>query len=199
MPARTSATVPIHPPKVELFDVDAGTNTDPKGFVRAVEEYRVEPFGLFLARPVVAHPRIRAFQSWLLPSLGLRVTDWCFHPGHERDQDFYVDVVRVDVDGPVWRTEDHYLDLVVRTGREVELVDLDELLAAVHGGLLDPPVAEQALRITFRLADGLAHNGYDLAGWLAEQGAPLTWNEWTPAPPQDQDGASDDRNRRRAP
>ncbi|MGH3493109.1 MAG: DUF402 domain-containing protein, partial [Sciscionella sp.] len=37
----------IHPPKVELFDIEAKTNTDPKGIVRAVREYRVTPHGLY--------------------------------------------------------------------------------------------------------------------------------------------------------
>ncbi|MGH3838428.1 MAG: DUF402 domain-containing protein, partial [Pseudonocardiaceae bacterium] len=64
----------IHPPKVELFDLDAMTNTDPKGVVRTVREYRVEPFGLYLARDVIDHPSICALESWLLPELGLRIT-----------------------------------------------------------------------------------------------------------------------------
>ena len=113
---RAHAPQHIHPPKVELFDLDAMTNTDPKGIVRTVREYRVEPFGLYVARDVVDHPTIRALESWLLPEMGLRITDWFYPPGHEWDDHLYVDVVRIDVDGRCWRTEDHYLDLVVRTG-----------------------------------------------------------------------------------
>lgn len=165
----------IHPPKVELFDLDAMTNTDPKGFVRAVREYRVEPFGLFLARDVVDHPTIRAIESWLLPAVGLRVTDWFYHPGHERDQDFYLDVVRIDSHGRRWRTEDHYLDLVVRSGRGVEVLDTDELLAAVLAGLLDQATAQAALATTYRAVDGLARHGYWLDRWLATVGAWPTW------------------------
>ena len=84
----------IHPPKVELFDLEAMTNTDPKGVVRAVREYRVEPFGLYVARDVIGHPSIRALESWLLPEMGLRITDWFYPPGHEWDDQFYVDVVQ---------------------------------------------------------------------------------------------------------
>lgn len=151
------------------------TNTDPKGIVRAVREYRVEPFGLYLARDVVDHPSIRALESWLLPEVGLRATDWFFHPGHERDQDFYLDVVRIDVRGRQWRTEDHYLDLVVRTGRGVEVLDTDELLQAVVTGLLDHPVAQAALSTAYRALDGLARNDYRLDRWLATAGARPTW------------------------
>lgn len=31
----------MHPPKHEIFDLTAGTNTDPKGIVREVDEYRL--------------------------------------------------------------------------------------------------------------------------------------------------------------
>ncbi|MGH4023867.1 MAG: DUF402 domain-containing protein [Pseudonocardiaceae bacterium] len=178
----TSIAAHVHPPKIEIFDLDAMTNTDPKGFVRAVREYRVEPFGLFLARDVVNHPSIQAIESWLLPEVGLRATDWFFHPGHERDQDFYLDVVRIDVQGRRWRTEDHYLDLVVRAGRGVEVLDTDELLQAVVAGLLDHPAAQSALSTAYRALDGLARNDYRLDRWLATVGAWPTWTRHPGAP-----------------
>lgn len=166
----------IHPPKVELFDLDAMTNTDPKGIVRTVGEYRVEPFGLYLARDVDDHPSIQALESWLLPEVGLRITDWFYRPGHERDQDFYVDVVRIDIDARRWRTEDHYLDLIVRVGRGVDVLDTDELLDAVLAGLLDPAAARAALATTYRTVDGLARHGYRLDRWLSTVGAWPTWS-----------------------
>lgn len=173
----SAGTVPhIHPPKVELFDLDAMTNTDPKGIVRAVREYRVEPFGLFLARDVVDHPSIHALESWLLPTLGLRITDWSYSPGHERDEHFYVDVVRIDVEGRRWRTEDHYLDLVVRPGRGVDVLDTDELLDAVVAGLLDRSTARAALATTYRTLEALTLHGYRLDRWLSTVGIRPTWS-----------------------
>jgi predicted RNA-binding protein associated with RNAse of E/G family len=176
-PHHSAETAPhIHPPKVELFDLDAMTNTDPKGIIRAVREYRVEPFGLYLARDVNDHPSFRAIESWLLPAMGLRISDWFYFPGHERDQDFYVDVVRIDVDGRRWRTEDLYLDLVVRTGRSVDVLDTDELLDAVVAGLLDRSAAQAALTTTYRTVNGLAQHGYRLDRWLSTVGAWPTWS-----------------------
>ncbi|MGH3994407.1 MAG: DUF402 domain-containing protein [Pseudonocardiaceae bacterium] len=175
----TPAVAHVHAPKVEVFDLDAMTNTDPKGVVRRVREYRVEPFGLYLARDVIDHPSIRAIESWLLPAAGLRVSDWFFHPGHERDQDFYLDVVRIDVQGRQWRTEDHYLDLVLRVGRDLEVLDTDELLDAVVAGLLDRPAAQNALATAYRAVDCLARHGYRLDCWLATLGA---WPTWTRHP-----------------
>lgn len=166
----------MHPPKVETFDVRARTNTDPKGFIRPVEEYRVEPFGLYLMRPMQDHPRVDWIESWLLPAQGIRVTDWGWRPGHERDQDFYLDIADIERDGDVWRTVDHYLDIVVRTGRDSRVLDLDEYVAAVAAGLLDEAAAERALATSYRVLSGLGAHRHDLDAWLSDLGISLTWH-----------------------
>jgi predicted RNA-binding protein associated with RNAse of E/G family len=167
--------VGIHPPKTETFDVAAGTNTDPKGFVRAVDVYREAPHGLYLSRPMPGHPTLTHLRSWLLPALGLRVTDFSWKPGHERLQDHYLDVVDITRDGATWRTEDHYVDLVVRTGERTDVLDLDELAEAVAAGLLDPGRAERALTTSHRTLAGLAGHGHDLEAWLATFEVVLEW------------------------
>lgn len=165
----------IHPPKVETFDIAAYTNIDPKGTVREVEDYRVEPFGLYVARPTPGRAEFTYLESWLLPALGLRVTDFWFSPGHERDQDFYLDVVGVERDGDTWRSTDFYLDIVLREGRGLKVLDTDELLAAGTAGLLSPADARKALEVTYRTVDGLAAHGHKLADWLSTLDIELTW------------------------
>lgn len=169
----------LHPPKVETFDVAAMTNTDPKGIVRAVATYRVEPYGLYLARPVPDHPTVVSLRSWLLPEMGLRVTSYAFRPGRAPDWDRYLDTVTVSVGsgpyGPIWRTSDLYLDLVVRTGAWVRVLDADEFLEAVRDRLLDAGTAEPALAATHRAVDGIASHGYDVDAWLGGLGLDLTW------------------------
>lgn len=165
----------IHPPKIERFDLTASTNTDPKGFVRAVQEYRVEPFGLYMAREVVDHPRLAYLESWLLPGLGIRANDFWHHPGDQREWDTYIDIVDITVAGAVWTTVDHYLDIGLRTGRGLDVLDVDELTAALLAGLIDADTAEGALLTTFRTAEGLAANGYHLSRWLTTRDITLTW------------------------
>lgn len=165
----------IHAPKTETFDVAARTNTDPKGFVRAVDVYREETFGLYVSRPMPDHPTLTHLRSWLLPALGIRVTDFSWKPGAERMQDHYIDIVDVTRDGTTWWTEDHYVDLVVHTGERTEVLDLDELVEAVAAGLLDPERAERALTTSHRTLAGLAEHGHDLERWLAPQDVTLTW------------------------
>jgi len=153
----------------------ARTNTDPKGIVRAVDEYVVHTWGLYVARPTPGRAQFHYLESWLLPSLGLRATVFHFNPGHERDHDYYLDVGEYTPGPRVWRSEDHYLDIEVRTGAGAELADVDELLDAVRHGLLTPDVAERAVRRAVAAVDGLARNGYDLSRWMAGNGMELTW------------------------
>ena len=165
----------MHPPKVSTFDVAARVNTDNKGVVRPVAEYRETPFGLYMSRAMVARPTADWVQTWLLPELGIAVTDWWWKPGHTRDQDFYLDICAIARAGDRWTLTDHYLDIVVRTGRDARVLDVDEFVAAVGLGLLDAPAAEAAMHRTHRALDGIAAHGHDLDAWLADFGIALTW------------------------
>lgn len=165
----------VHPPKIETFDVAARTNTDPKGIVRKVDEYREHPHGLYMARATPGRRQFHYIESWLLPGLSLRATDFRFNPGYERDQDFYLDVVTVDRRETTWRTTDLYLDIAVRRGRGLDVIDTGELLDAVGAGHLSATQAAAALRTTYTAVDGLARHDYDLNAWLATQEVHLTW------------------------
>ena len=71
-PACTTSLGSIHAPKHETFNLLARTNTDPKGIVRAVDVYTVEPWGLYMARPTPGRAQFHYLESWLLPSLQAR-------------------------------------------------------------------------------------------------------------------------------
>ena len=95
--------------------------------MRAVDEYAVHPWGLYVARPTPGRAQFHYLESWLLPSLGLRATVFHFNPGHERDHDYYLDVGEYTPGPDTWTSEDHYLDIEVRTGSGVGVADVDEL------------------------------------------------------------------------
>jgi uncharacterized protein len=161
----------LHPPKTELFDVAGMTNTDPKGFVRTVERYETTDFGLYMARPLDGHPDIAYFRSWLLPGHGVRVGRWLPHAGTKLDHDVYIDIADIET-GPVWRTRDLYLDVLVDDHRGLRVLDTDEILEAHTAGLLDQVTVQRAFERTFRVVEGIAAAGYDVEAWL---GIPLTW------------------------
>lgn len=137
--------------------------------------YTRMPWGLYMARPTPGRVQFHYLESWLLPSLGLRANIFHWNPGHERQQDFYLDIGEINAGEQRWHTEDHYLDLVVHTGDRTELVDVDELLEAHHMGLLSPEVTEQALHRAVCAIDGLASHGHDLHAWLGSNGMDLSW------------------------
>ena len=128
-----------------------------------------------MARPTPGREQFHYLESWLLPSLGLRVSVFHFNAGFERDQDYYLDVCSITAGADRWETRDHYLDLVVRTGRGTELVDVDELLEAYRGGLIDSATAQQALQSAVAAIAGLAAHGHDLHAWLSTAGMRPTW------------------------
>ena len=130
-----------------------------------------------MARPTPGREQFHYLESWLLPSLNLRANVFHFSPGHERDQDYYLDVAAVTVAGDRWHTEDHYLDLVVKTGQRTDLMDVDELLEAHREGLVSTETAESALTTAVATVSALAACGHDLAAWLAATGMELRWRQ----------------------
>ena len=85
----------MHPPKTQVFDPSARLQIDTKGVERPAHELRVHDWGLYLSRPVVARPNAWWIETWVLPELGVCLSDWYWRPGHERDQDLYVDVAEI--------------------------------------------------------------------------------------------------------
>jgi predicted RNA-binding protein associated with RNAse of E/G family len=172
----------VHPPKTQLFDPEDRAQYDTKGVRREIETLREETWGLYVSRPVVARPNAWWIESWLLPELGVCLSDWRWRPGHERDQDMYVDIAALTREGRRIRMTDLYLDLVVRSGRGTEVVDVDEFVAAVAQGLLDPGTAEYALQRSHAVLDGLARHDHDHEAWLASLGVDLGPRAEPPAP-----------------
>lgn len=166
----------MHPPKITTFDVPGMVNVDTKGIARPVDTYLETPFGLYMSRAVVGRHTVNWVESWLLPELGICVSDWRWNPGHELDQDFYLDICTITREGAGrYRLVDHYLDIVVRQHRAADVIDVDEFAEAVAEGLVDADTARTALADTFRAVDGIAGHGHDLDAWLATRGITLSW------------------------
>ncbi|WP_132991479.1 DUF402 domain-containing protein [Gordonia zhaorongruii] len=166
----------VHAPKVEVFDVPAMTNTDNKGFVRPVDEYRETDFGLYMSR-TADHPRFDRLELWLLPALGLRANIFHFVGGYRPEQRLYLDIGRFH--GPDrsgrWHSVDWYLDLIDRPGRPLELVDVDELLQAHSAGLLTTGECEEAVAAAMHAISGAAAVD-NVQTWLdGAIGSRLSW------------------------
>ncbi|UQE77062.1 DUF402 domain-containing protein [Gordonia sp. PP30] len=152
------------------------TNTDNKGFVRPVLDYRETLYGLYMSR-TADHPRFSHLESWLLPSLGLRANIFHFTEGYRSGQRLYLDVGRFsgpDDDGR-WHAVDWYLDLVDVPGTPLALIDVDELFEAHAAGLVTTGEATSATEIAVRALAGAARTG-GIQDWLDEQaGERMRW------------------------
>ncbi len=166
----------LHPVKQETFDTASKINTDPKGYLREVDTFRVTDFGLYMARGA-NHPQFGYLESWLLPELGLRANIFHYREGEEREQDFYFDVADIETDGEVWRTRDLYVDLVSLTGNPIDVQDIDELAAATSAGFISAEEAEKAIDVTLNAVEGITRHGDDAMEWLRTLGIELTWAE----------------------
>ena len=170
------STVDLHPVKQETFDVSALTNTDPKGYLRAVDTYTETDFGLYMARGA-DHPRFGYLESWLLPDLGLRANIFHFRPGVDVDQELYIDIADINREGSTWTTRDLYVDLVATTGTPIDVLDIDELAAATSAGLITASEAERAIDRTLTAVEGITRYGDDVHQWLRSRGITLEWAE----------------------
>ena len=167
-------TVDLHPVKQETFDMSSNTNTDPKGYLREVDTFKVTDFGLYMARGA-NHPKFGYLESWLLPKLNLRANIFHFREGVEAEQDYYFDIAEIDIQGKVWRTRDLYVDLVMVQGEAIDVLDIDELAAATSAGLISAGDAEKAIDATLNAVEGITRHDDDAMEWLRAQGIELTW------------------------
>ncbi|QPK80294.1 DUF402 domain-containing protein [Corynebacterium lizhenjunii] len=119
------------------------------------------------------HPAFGYLESWLLPSLGLRVNKF-----HERAsnvyQDFYIDIAEIRP-GQTWSTRDLYVDLLCTTGTPVTVDDIDELSRAASEGLISAEDTEFAIEATLRAVEGITRHGDDPLAWLSSLDLELTW------------------------
>lgn len=174
----------VHPPKRSALDVDARINHDTKGQAYPVDAVRETAYGVFYARPVHAHDRLRYQRSWVLPDVGLRVSAFTPQPGVRLDYDLYLDLIAADRPTPdaaerSWRWTDHYLDIIATTGTSATLLDADEFTQSIAEGQLSAGEAETTLEHAARALTGIAAHGYSVDDWLRSVGMPLTW----PDPP----------------
>lgn len=164
----------LHPVKIETFQTRERVNIDPKGHPRFVDVFHEEPWGLYMARGA-DHPRFGYLESWLLPSLGLRVNKFHTRPAAEHLYDLYIDIVHIGRQNDVWVTRDLYVDLIYRVGEHIAVDDIDELAAATSAGYIAADDAEWAIERTLGAVEGIARHNDDVEAWLRSMGAPLTW------------------------
>lgn len=168
----------LHPIKTETFDIAQYINIDPKGFHRTVDTFQTTDFGLYMARGA-NHPRFGYLESWLLPSLNLRVNKFHNRPEHPATETYYIDIATsthsTHAGGDIWYTQDLYVDLMNTPGEPIRYTDIDELSAATATGLMTPKLCEIAVDATLQAVEGITRHDDDIMQWLASENMPLHW------------------------
>lgn len=166
---------PLRKPRVEFFDIADLTRTDSRGFVRSVDSYHAEPWGLYLVRAADTAP-YRYTETWLLPQQSIRVTMHHINAAHDRDPIYHIYIGEFGkVEPKRWRAEYHYIDIVARNGHKCELHGVEDLFAARTAGLIAEDTAEQAFQHTTGVVDGIASHQHNFERWLVSQGVTLHW------------------------
>lgn len=177
----SSTASTLHAPKIETFDVQANINIDPKGFTRAVDEYRGISDNCLYMRRGMDHPKFGYLESFLLPDENLRASIYHFRPEVATEHIRYLDVVSIDrsPDG-TWHTKDLYVDILktpAADGRGVEIIvdDVDELIDAAVAGLVSRKEATAAFETAFAARSGISAHDDDVDAWLRSLGYPIEW------------------------
>ncbi|WP_336086801.1 DUF402 domain-containing protein [Nocardia sp. SSK8] len=174
-PPPQRAAPPAERPRVEFFDLAELTATDTKGYIRPVDRYETQPWGIYLAR-TPDRARGRYEESWLLPEPSIRITIEHDRPGHHRSHDYVLDIVEITQVGPKrWKATDYLLDVAVRRGRSSSLRGAGALLAAHAAGHVGTAEADRAFEHAAAVLDGLAAQDHDVEQWLGTRGITLTW------------------------
>jgi uncharacterized protein len=107
--------------------------------------------------------------------VGLQLCRYDFHG--ERDHDYYIDIATITRQGHLWTVRDHYVDLLVWNGLSAEIIDIDELNAALQAGYIGHQEYDAAVAGAHQVLGGLVMHGYDLKRWLNSFGVHLEWDE----------------------
>ena len=157
----------MHAVREQVIDLPARTH-QVVSRVFPIEQLELGEHGLYLARPVLTHPRIAYMRSHYLPALGIIASRFTCHDDSPY-LEWYVDVAEIHPGQERWLVRDYYLDVEVTNDGVVQVTDTGEYLAAVAEGHLTSAEAEFALTVAHDTLNGILAHG-SLEAWLAARG-----------------------------
>ncbi|MHB8577392.1 MAG: hypothetical protein ACYDCQ_18935 [Dehalococcoidia bacterium] len=152
-----------------VVDAAARTVGGPGGDTYALDRVEVVQGRLFLARSIANNASIFYHESWIMPVQGWVITRWAFHEQLRATAiDWKMEPNQVEVDGPLWRVSDGFLDLDVYEGSRYDLDDADELADALAAGTISLAEGLVALHALNTLCKALRRHGYSGHSLLRE-------------------------------
>jgi len=164
----------VHERRTSVLDVAGGRYLTPRGATVPVEKVLRRGGALYFAVPEADNPRLASLECWVLPERGLRVCRWELAPHTvptDADFDHYIDFCEVEfaADQVVVMLDD-YLDIKVWHEQRLEVDDVDELVAALVAGYVEPRRVQFTMESAFTVAVELAEAGFSVLAWLDKEG-----------------------------
>jgi uncharacterized protein len=149
----------LSPLKRETIDLTNRVHVTGKGIAYPIDRLSRVGRGLLMERQFRDHPTVRYLQAWLLPHEGWRVCRYTPHEGVHWC-DWYIDICQIEETDDRCLVTDLFLDVGVHEGKGYDLLDCDELGAALTAGLISARQAQGALDSLQYLCDLLVRYEY---------------------------------------
>jgi predicted RNA-binding protein associated with RNAse of E/G family len=160
-----------------FVDTDEHTVGQFGGDVYALDCLNMAPGALYYARQIPRDPFITYQETWLIPNERWAITRFTFHEHLQLTAiDWKLETDWVEIDGPIWRVHDGFLDLELYDGSHYDLADADEFAEALAASEISLDDGTRTLHALDRLCRALRHHGYSGES-LLRQYAPELWIE----------------------
>ncbi len=167
----SAATIPQ---LADVVDVFGAERVHSSGSRHRLTHCHVEPWGLSYSCPTPEDPAHDGEITWLLPDVGIRLTQFRPRRRHARRESTELTAVHIQRDTRSWTTTDLLLGLEVPDGGSARIIRSEEFAAAVSGGVIRLSEADYALRTVHRTLEEITLHR-DLQQWLAHRGIYDQW------------------------
>lgn len=163
----------VIPRLVDVVDLFSAQRYQSTGGSQHLAECQVEPWGLSITCSAEEAGHDDEI-TWLLPDLGLRLTQYRPRRRHARRESTLVTAVNIERDTRSWTTTDLLLGLEVPEYGTTRVVKHEDFASAVSEGLIRLSEADYALRTVHRTMEELSRHR-DVNQWLAYRGIFDAW------------------------
>lgn len=164
----------IAPKLVDVIDVFSAQRVLSSGTRQQLTHCNIEQWGLSIECPTHEDPSYDGEVTWLLPDLGLRLSQYRPRRRHARRASSSLTAIHLERDTRSWRVTDLLLGLEIPDQGSARIIRSEDFAAAVAGGVIRLSEADYALRTVHRTLEEISMHR-DLQQWLGHRGIFDAW------------------------
>lgn len=162
------------PQWIDVVDVFSAQRYLSSGVTQQLDTCHLEHWGLSLKCPTPQDPTHDGEITWLLPEIGVRLTQYRPRSRHARRGSSLITAARIESDTRSWTTTDLLLGLEIPERGTARVIRSEEFASAISEGTIRPSEADYALHTVHRTFHELKQHR-DLNQWLAHRGVSDLW------------------------